>query len=116
MECARWWQQPNAIAVVAEWVACWCICTIRAWHFEPWPEAGGIARPRSAQRTMTSDSTSDKLLRIAPREIMPFSLLLAAHQPSVTRITARRFDGEIRKWCCILWVEKFAAGHWLAWT
>jgi len=69
------------------------ICTIRTWHFEPWPGAGGIARPVSAHRTMTSDSTNDKLLRIALREIMPISLLLPATQPSVTNVTALWFDG-----------------------
>ena len=94
MECVRWRQQPNAAAGVAKWVACWCMCTIRAWHLEPWPEAGAIARPVLAQRTMTSDSTNDKLLRIALREIMPISLLLVTHQPSVIRITAPWFDGE----------------------
>jgi hypothetical protein len=77
MEWVRWWQQFNAVAGVAEWVVSWCICIVRTWHFEPWPEAGGIARPVSAHRTMTSDSTNDKLLRIALREIMPIRLLLS---------------------------------------
>src|SRR5664279_5321187 len=78
---------------MAEWVACSCICTIRTWHFELWPEAGNIAKPVSAHRTMTSDSTNDKLLLIALREIMPISLSLLATQPSVTWITALWFDG-----------------------
>lgn len=97
MECVRGWQQPNAVAGVAELVACWCICAIRPWHCEPWPEAGGIARPVSAHKTMTSDSTNDKLLRIALRDIMPVSLSLLATQPSVTKITALWFDGAGRK-------------------
>jgi hypothetical protein len=42
---------------------------------------------------MTNDSTNDKLLRIALREIMPISLLLAATQPSVTSVTTLWFDG-----------------------
>jgi hypothetical protein len=37
---------------------------------------------------MTSDSTNDKLLRIALREIMPILLLLPATQTSVTNVTA----------------------------
>jgi hypothetical protein len=75
MGCVRWWQQPNPVASEAEWVACWCISTIRAWHFEPWREADGIARPALAHRRMTNDSTNDKLLRIALREIMPISIV-----------------------------------------
>jgi|ERR1035438_1765266 hypothetical protein len=93
MECGPCEQQPDGVARVTEWVACRCIGAIRTWHFEPWPEAGGIARPASAHRTMTNDSTNDKLLRIALREIMPNSLLLLATQPSVTGVTARWFDG-----------------------
>lgn len=42
---------------------------------------------------MTSDSTNDKLLRIALREIMPILLWLPATQPSVTNVTALWFDG-----------------------
>jgi hypothetical protein len=42
---------------------------------------------------MTNDSTNDKLLLIALREIMPISLSLLATQPSVTKITALWFDG-----------------------
>lgn len=93
MECGPWWQQPDGVARVTEWAACRCIGAIPTWHLEPWPEAGGIARPASAHRTMTNDSTNDKLLRIALREIMPISLLLAATQPSVTSVTALWFDG-----------------------
>jgi hypothetical protein len=93
MECGPWWQQSNEVAWVTGWVACRCICTIWTWHFEPWPEAGGIARPVSAHRTMTSDSTNDQLLRIALREIMPILLLLPATQPSVTNVTVLWFDG-----------------------
>ena len=93
MECGPCGQQPDGVARVTEWVACRCIGAIRTWHFEPWPEAGGIARPASAHRMMTSDSTNDKPLRIALREIMPISLLLPATQPSVTSVTAHWFDG-----------------------
>ena len=93
MVCGPCRQQLDEVARVTEWVACRCICTIRTWHFEPWPDADGIARPVSAHRTMTSDSTNDKLLRIALREIMPILLLLPATQPSVTNVTALWFDG-----------------------
>jgi hypothetical protein len=41
---------------------------------------------------MASDSTNDKLLRIALREIMPIRLLLLAYRSSVTWITALGFD------------------------
>ena len=78
---------------MTEWVACRCICIIRTWHFEPWPETGGIAMPASAHTMMTSDSTNDQLLRIALRETMPTSLLPAATQPSVTGVTVLWFDG-----------------------
>src|ERR1019366_2646690 len=67
------------------------------------PEADGIARPVSAHRTMTSDSTNDKLLRIALREIMPISLLLPATQPSVTSVTALWFDGAGLKMVPLRW-------------
>src|ERR1019366_3948719 len=43
MECGPCGQQPDGVARVTEWVAYRCICTIRTWHFEPWPGAGGIA-------------------------------------------------------------------------
>ena len=103
MECGPCGQQPDGVARVTEWVAYRCICTIRTWHFEPWPGAGGIARPVSAHRTMTSDSTNDKLLRIALREIMPISLLLPATQPSVTNVTALWFDGAGLKMVPLRW-------------
>jgi hypothetical protein len=75
---------------------CWCIWAIWTWHLEPWPDAGGIARPVSANRTMASDSTNDKLLRIALREIMPISLLLRSHEQSVMTVTVLRFD--VARW------------------
>ena len=52
---------------------------------------------------MTSDRTNDKLLRIALREIMPNSLLLAATQPSVTSVTVLWFDGTEVKRVLLSW-------------
>src|ERR1022692_528433 len=103
MECGPCGQQPDGVARVTEWVACRCICTIRTRHFEPWPDADGIARPVSAHRMMTSDRTNDKLLRIALREIMPISLLLPATQPSVTNVTVLWFDGAGLKRALLSW-------------
>ena len=103
MVCGPCEQQPDGVARVTEWAACRCIGAIRTWHFEPWPEAGGIARPASAHRTMTNDSTNDKLLRIALREIMPISLLLPATQPSVTNVTVLWFDGAGPKRALLSW-------------
>jgi hypothetical protein len=52
---------------------------------------------------MTNDSTNDKLLRIALREIMPILLLLPATQPSVTNVTALWFDGAGLKMVPLRW-------------
>ena len=103
MVCEPCGQQLDEVARVAEWVACRCIGAIRTWHFEAWPEAGGIAKPASAHRTMTSDSTNDQLLRIVLREIMPISLLLPATQPSVTSVTVLWFDGAGPKRALLSW-------------